>query len=140
MNLQIIKQIPFFSHLDEKQLKIVAESFSLKKFKKDDTVMQQGNEGFGMHVIIAGKVDVERDGKKIANLGENDYFGEMALVSDEPRSATIKVTSEDLVTFFLSKVVFRGIRKSLSEEVKNEILKRHMEDYGYNYTAPFKFF
>ena len=140
MNKEIIRQIPFFSSLNDKETKIILESCKLKKFKKNETVIQQGNEGFGMHVIIAGKVDVERDGKKVASLGESDYFGEMALVSDELRSATIKVTSEDLVTLFLSKVVFKGIKKSLGEEIKHEIMKRHLDDYGYDYTAPFKFF
>ena len=64
----------------------------------------------------------------------------MALVSDEPRSATVKVISEDLVTLFLSRVIFKGMKKSLTEEVKQEIMNRHMQSYGPNYTAPFKFF
>lgn len=140
MNPNIIRQIPFFSSLNDKEIKTILETCELRKFKKGDTVMEQGNEGFGMYVIIAGKVDVERDGKKVAGLSENDYFGEMALVSDEPRTATVTVSSEDLVTLFLSKVIFKGFKKSLGEEVKNEIIKRHMQNYGYDYTAPFKFF
>jgi len=140
MNLKIIKQIPFLSQLNDKEAKTILETCELRKFKKNDTVIEQGNEGFGMYIIIAGKVDVEKDDKKIADLGEDNYFGEMALVSDEPRSATVKASSEDLVTLFLSKVVFKGLKKSLGEEVKHEVMKRHMEDYGYDYTAPFKFF
>ncbi len=140
MNLEILKQIPFFSNLDKKNAKIVLDAFKLKKFKRGDIVIHQEKEGFGMHVIISGKVEVERDGEKIAELGENDFFGEMALVSDEPRSATVKVISEDLVTFFLSKGIFKGIKKSLAEEVKHEIMNRNIRNYGPNFTAPFKLF
>jgi len=140
MNLQFLKQIPLFSKLDEKDAKIVLDAFNLTKFKKGDIVIRQGDEGFGMYVIVAGKVDVEIDEKKVASLGEDDFFGEMALVSDEARSATIKVISEDLVTLFLPKGIFRGIKKSLSEEVKNEIINRSIKKYGPNFRAPFKFF
>ena len=140
MNAQFLKQIPLFSELDDSALEMVLEALDLKKFKRDDLVMRQGNEGFGMHIIIAGKVDVIRDEKIVAKLGENDFFGEMALVADEPRSASVKVSSEDLVTLFLSKATFKGIRKSLSEEIKNEIINRNMQNYGPNFRAPFKFF
>ncbi len=140
MNLEFIQEIPIFSKLEKKDAQIVLEAFKLKKFKKGDVVIKQGNEGFGMYVIIAGKTEVKRKGKKIAELGENDFFGEMALVSDEPRSATVKVISEDLVTLFLGRSIFRGIRKTLAEEVKQEILNRHIKNNGPNYTAPFKFF
>lgn len=133
MNPKFLKQIPFFSHLDDKKMKIVSESFAITKFKKGDTVIHQGNEGYGMYVIISGKVELERDGKKITTLGEDDFFGEMSLISNELRSATIKVISEDLVTLFLSKVIFREIEESLGEKVKQEISKRNIEDYGMDY-------
>lgn len=129
MDSKFLKQIPFFSHLDDEKIDVVSKAFGEKKFKKDDVLMRQDDEADGMYVIIFGEVEVEIDKKVVTSLEANDFFGEMALVANEPRSATIRVASDDLSTIFLSKEAFKNIKDELGEDVKREILQRIIENY-----------
>jgi len=130
MNTKFIQQIPFFSHLSEENLNLVLNEFKPLQFKKDDIIINQGDTANGMYAIIFGEVEVIRNQETIAHINDNGFFGEMALVANEPRSATVKVTSDDLSTFFLSKQSFEKIKNELGEEIKLELLKRISEDYN----------
>ena len=129
MDPKFLKQIPFFSQLADEKIEIVLEAFEAKRFKKNDVVMRQGDEADGMYVIIIGEVEVEIGKKAVTSLESNDFFGEMSLVANEPRSATIRVISDNLSTFFLSKETFENIKDKLGEDVKREILQRIIENY-----------
>ncbi len=130
MESKFLKQIPFFSHLSEEQLGFLASLFENRLFHKGDAVIMQNEVGDGMYVIIFGEVEVVRDGQVLTTLTTNDFFGEMALVADEPRSANVTVTSDDLSAFYLSRKAFKAIKDDLGDEVKLEILRRISEDYG----------
>jgi len=81
-----------------------------------------------MYGIIFGEAEVSIDGTVIAALGNNDYFGEMALVGFERRNATVKALTQ-LSVFYLSKKVFDSIKDELGQEVTNEIMRRIKEDF-----------
>lgn len=129
MDLRFFKEIPFFSHLDEERVKIISEAFKPKKFKKDDVIMSQGDEADGMYVIVFGEVEVRIEDKKVTDLKGNDFFGEIALVTNEPRTATLMAKSDDLLTLFLSRETFDQIKHELNEDAKREILQRIIENY-----------
>lgn len=129
MDQKFFKQIPFFAQLSDEKIEVVSKAFEAKRFQKGDVVMHQDDPADGMYVIIFGEVEVEIDKKIITNLEGNDFFGEMALVANEPRSATIRVISDDLSTFFLGKVAFENIKDELGENVKRELLQRIIENY-----------
>ena len=80
MDIKFIKQIPLFSNLSDEKAQIILDSFEMKSFEAGDAVFHQNQEGDGMYGIIFGEAEVSIDGKEIATLGNNDYFGEMALV------------------------------------------------------------
>ena len=129
MDPKFIKDIPFFSQLDDEKINMVMQGFKPKKFKKEDVILKQGEEADGMYIIVYGEVEVEIDEKVIAKLGNNDFFGEIALVTNEPRTATIRVKSDDILTLFLSKEIFAKIKTGLGEDIKREILQRIVENY-----------
>lgn len=129
MDPKFLKQIPFFSHLDDEKTDVVLKAFEERRFKKGDVVMHQGDEADGMYVMISGEVEVEIDKKVVTSLESNDFFGEMALVANEPRSATIRVVSDELSTLYLSKETFKSIKDELGEDVNREILQRIIENY-----------
>jgi len=128
MDIKFIKQIPIFSHLDDGKAQLVMDAFEMKSFGSGDFIFQQGDVGIGMYGIIFGEVEVIRNDEVIAKLGTNDFFGEMALIADEKRSATVKAIS-DLSCFYLSKQAFDAIKDDLGAEVRQEILRRISEDY-----------
>ncbi len=128
MDIKFIKQIPIFSHLDDLKAGAIMGAFQMKSFAAGDFIFQQGDVGMGMYGVIFGEVEVIRDDEVIAKLGSNDFFGEMALIADEKRSATIKSLS-DLSVFYLSKEAFDQIKDDLGPEVRQEVLRRISEDY-----------
>lgn len=128
MDIKFIKQIPLFSHLSDEKAQVIVDAFEVKSFSPGDVIFHQNDEGNGMYGIIFGEAEVVIDEKVVATLGNNDYFGEMALMGFERRNATIRVTAP-MSAFFLSKEVFDSIKEQLGQEVSDEIMRRIKEDF-----------
>lgn len=108
---------------------ILLEICEIKEFKKGDSILCQDDKSDGMYIIRSGKVEVERDGKIIGTLGDGDFFGAMSLFLHERRSANIRVLSDTLSTYFLSKIAFEEVKDELGEEVIGKVLQRYSETY-----------
>jgi len=129
MNFQYFYEIPFFSNLSEKTLEKIIVLFEQVILKKGDVVIQMGDEAKGMYVIISGEVEVMMDGRHVANLTVKNFFGELALITSEPRTASVTVVSDEFQAFYLTKEVFDSAKNELSEDVKKEILRRIQENF-----------
>ena len=86
---ELIQQIPLFSDLDKKELQGLVSSFKERTFDEGDTVTQEGQTGIGFFVIDDGEASVSVQGQERATLKHGDYFGEVALIDDSARTATI---------------------------------------------------
>ena len=85
-----LKRVPLFSDLSQRQLKKLARGFREREVKPGTPVMREGEKsGISFFVIVDGKATVSSDGKQVAELGPGDYFGELALISERVRSATV---------------------------------------------------
>ena len=85
-----LKKVPLFSGLSQRQLKRLARSFKAREFKTGTEVVRQSQmSGVGFFVITEGQASVSVDGTEIARLGPGDHFGELALISERVRSATV---------------------------------------------------
>jgi len=105
-----LARVPLFSHLAPAERAKVAEYFSPVTFRKGATIITEGDTGEEMYVIKAGQVGVyttlveeeggvsvikaDQERLHLATLGEGDFFGEQALITNEPRSATIIAISD----------------------------------------------
>ena len=105
------------------------EDSETRIFKKDDVILRQEDAADGMYIINNGTVSVEIDGKQVAVLSDGDFFGELALMLHEPRSATIKVTSDELSAQFISNEKFETIKEKLDQKDLTEILQRLNDNY-----------
>lgn len=92
--IYFLKGVPLFSHFSGEELRPVAEIFTEVSFEKDATIFSENDPGDSFYIILRGLVKVEGGGKEIAELGDRDFFGEMALLEYAPRTASIKALDD----------------------------------------------
>jgi CRP-like cAMP-binding protein len=112
--LELLGTVPLFSDLSRKDLERVMTTSKEAVHGQGESVVTEGRGGVGFHLIIDGKAKVIRGGRTVATLGPGEFFGEMALVDDAPRSASV-VADTDLVTLVISKWEFRPLIRSNPE-------------------------
>jgi CRP-like cAMP-binding protein len=103
-----LKQVPLFSQLGEKQLKQLAKTMTQRTFPAGSAVTEEGNAGIGFFVIDEGQAEVTVAGEARRTLGPGDHFGEIALITRGPRSATVTATT-DLHCYGLTSWQFKPL-------------------------------
>jgi NTE family protein len=92
---QNLRRIPFLSELPDDVLKAISARLHLERYRKGEVVFVEGGSGDSMYLIESGQVkvvsDIDGEERLFAYLGPGNFFGEMALLLGEPRSATVKV-------------------------------------------------
>ena len=133
-----LKKIPFLSHLPEQELTALASHAKTGTFPKQAFIITEGDETTSLHILLKGKVRVfssDEHGKEVTlNIQEpGSYFGELALLDDQPRSVSI-ITLEKTTCGIISKTDFRrwlgdhpdaafGLIQDLSRKVRNLTVK-----------------
>ena len=88
--VEVLKQVPLFNELNHRQLKRLAAKFKERRFLPGRTVVRQGKmSGVGFFVVVSGEASVSVDGREVARLAGGDYFGELALIAERERTATV---------------------------------------------------
>lgn len=99
----ILLNIPIFQDLNNNELKTIKRILHQREYKKNEIIFNQGDIGLGMYIIVRGNVDIvcEPGRHLLAELHDGDFFGELSLLDESPRSATAiaKVPSEILCFF-----------------------------------------
>jgi CRP-like cAMP-binding protein len=114
MNQARLKDVPFFSKLRKKELEMIAKHADEVDVPAGKALTKQGDLGDSFFVIEAGTADVVRDGERINELGPGDFFGEMALLEDERRNATVTATTP-MELIVMTRSSFRSIDKAMPE-------------------------
>jgi CRP/FNR family transcriptional regulator, cyclic AMP receptor protein len=92
--IELLQQVPIFEGLDRRELERIAGSMKQRTFRAGDTVTAEGQGGVGFFVIENGEAKVTIGGEERRTLSAGDYFGEVALLTDRPRTATIKAETD----------------------------------------------
>ena len=90
----LLKQVPLFADLDRRDLEQVAESLKERTFGAGETVATEGERGVGFFIIQEGEARVTIAGDERRRLGPGDYFGEIALIAETDRTATVSAETE----------------------------------------------
>jgi CRP/FNR family cyclic AMP-dependent transcriptional regulator len=94
---QLIKSVPLFSHATGRELAALAAEADELTVPEGKELTRQGERGREFMVIVDGSARVTKNGRKINDLRAGDFLGEIALLSDVPRTATVTTTSETTV-------------------------------------------
>ena len=110
-----LARVPMLSSLDRKHLEKLAKDFSERTFPAGTVVVAEGSEhGIGFFVIADGEAAVSIGGQEVSRLGPGGHFGEVALISDRIRTATVTALT-DLHTYVMTVWDFRSFVQSDAE-------------------------
>jgi CRP-like cAMP-binding protein len=109
--VELLQKVPLFSDLRGKELEELANSFKERKFQAGHSVATEGSGGIGFFVIGEGEAGVNVHGDERATLGPGAYFGEVALIDEGARTATV-VANTDLTCYGLTAWEFRPLVES----------------------------
>jgi CRP/FNR family cyclic AMP-dependent transcriptional regulator len=104
--VEVLMNVPLFAGLEKRDLERLAERFQERTFSEGETVVREGSTGTSFFVIGEGSATVSVGDEVRDTLGPGDYFGEIALVDEGVRSASI-VAATDLRCYFLTPWEFR---------------------------------
>ena len=104
---EFLRPIELFKTLTPRQLTDVAEHMTKRHYTADEMIIREGEPGEEFFLVSEGEVDVIRADHEVARLGPGDFFGEVALISGEPRNATVVAMSE-VDTYVLGKTDFES--------------------------------
>jgi CRP/FNR family cyclic AMP-dependent transcriptional regulator len=91
---EVLGQVPLFSGLKGKQLKRVAEAMSERTFSAGEEITKEGEVGVGFYVVAEGRARVTMNEQPVGELGPGDHFGEISLIAETPRAATITAETD----------------------------------------------
>ncbi len=118
LRMDVLRQMPLFRHLEYKELVRVLNIAKSRTYAPGDVIIQEGEAGDEMFVVLDGTVNLTKEGTHIVDFSRGDHFGEMALVDRAPRSAT--ATAQDQVRMLVihRKDFFQILRKEPKIAVK----------------------
>lgn len=131
--LPVLKKIPLFAKLDENLHREIIQRIVMMYYPAEYQIFKEKEEGDALYILKTGKVNIYQEPKEEGDLPEEKaeifpggFFGEMALVSDEPRNASAK-TAEDCQVFILSKEDFKKLLDSnpeLAQQISATVVDR----------------
>ncbi len=129
--VEMLKVSQIFATLSNKQLESIAATSRILSFSTGDAIIEEGEDrSIGFYVLASGTAEVTKDDAVVATYGSGDYFGEIALLSDDTaRTATVRATS-DAEVLGLTKWDFRALVSSepdIAVQVMGELARRLAE-------------
>jgi CRP/FNR family transcriptional regulator, cyclic AMP receptor protein len=108
--IELLADVPLFAGLSKRELGDIATVTDELDVPAGKLLMREGDRGREFLVLESGTVDVTRDGQSIRQLGPGDWVGEIALIADMPRTATVTTTSEARVLVLTDRAFAKLIR------------------------------
>jgi len=128
--VELLRNIPLFAKLEPSKLKLLAFTAERITYEPDQNLFSQGDVGDAAYIIVEGaaKVIVDTpDGElEVAALGRNDFVGEIAILCDVPRTATVRASAKTITLRITKDLFFRLVAEfpEMSVEIMRELASR----------------
>ena len=109
-----LKDVPFFSSLSKRELTTVAQQMEEIDLPEGKELVREGDFGHEFFLIVDGTAEVVRGGARVAERGPGEFFGEMALLEEERRTATVTAKSP-MRALVMTRQSFRALDRSAPE-------------------------
>jgi len=130
--VQALKRVPLFEDLSRKELTELAKVSDDLEVEPGKELTKEGETGQEFFVIVEGDIEVTSKGKRVASRGGGDFVGEIALLEDTPRTATVTATTP-VRLFVLTRQDFRSLvdeNRSVEQKVMRALARRVVELSG----------
>jgi CRP/FNR family cyclic AMP-dependent transcriptional regulator len=131
--VDMLKQVPLFSDLDNRELDSIAQSMKRRQFSAGQEIAREGETGVGFFVIQDGNAKVTVHGEERRRLGPGDYFGEIALIAQSARTASVTAES-DLTAYGMTFWDFRPLVEG-NASIAWKLLQAFAKTYGPDETS-----
>ena len=128
--VELLRQIPLFSQIEPARLKLLAFTSERLSYEPGQVLCRQGDMGDAAYILIEGNADVLVNGANgpitVATLGPNDFVGEIAILCDVPRTATVRAIGRLVVLRIAKELFFRLLSEfpSMAVTMLREIAHR----------------
>ena len=109
--LGTLDEVPLFHGLSKRHLRRIAKLARIRRFAPGSVMVRTGDPGRSFYVLLDGSAKVVRGGRRSASLGAGDYFGELALLDDAPRSADV-VAEGDVLAMTIDRPGFAKLLRA----------------------------
>ena len=116
--VELIKSVPLFAGLSKTQLGHIAQIADEVEVSAGKELIAEGDRGRQFFVLVEGSADVRRRGRKVNTMSTGDFFGEIALVSDRPTTASVTATQPSRLLVVNATGFRRLLRESNDVQVK----------------------
>lgn len=123
MNMRILTSVKLFEKLNLDEKKKLSESFVVETFEADDVIVRQGDKGTTFYILKEGNTKVVIGDQVMGQLQAGSYFGEMALLNDEVRAASV-IATERSICFTIDRDMFNSILGSLKDIIERDTASR----------------
>ncbi len=127
--IPMLQEVPLFSSLETKGLKSIVNSAAKKTYQAGDLIAKEGEKAITFYLILNGAVEVRKGKKVLAELGRGQFFGEMAVFDNQPRSADVFAT-EDTTCILLTSWALAGVisgSPKIAVQIISELVRRLRE-------------
>lgn len=112
--VELIRKIPLFEEVSKRELDRIAKSFKESTFSAGEEIATEGKSGIGFFVLAKGEVVYSVDGAEVGRGKPGDFFGEIALIDDGPRTATVTAAT-DVTAYGMTAWEFRPLVEENSQ-------------------------
>lgn len=128
--VELLRNIPLFAKLEPSKLKLLAFTAERITYEADQILFRQGDVGDAAYIIVEGSakvlVDTDKGEIEVAQLARNDFVGEIAILCDVPRTATVQASTKTVTLRITKDLFFRLVAEfpEMSVEIMRELASR----------------